>query len=192
MDWDARWREKDTPWDKGVHAPPLEAWLAKHSATGAILVPGCGSGHDVRLLARNPAATVTGLDLSPTAIREAQRFAKTGSERYVVGDFFDLPPEFGGTFDWVVEHTCFCAIDPSRRADYVRAVRHVLKPGGHLLGVFFINPDHDEDGPPYGASPEELEALFGPTFELRHSRVPEIAYEGREGRELLQLRQRQA
>jgi len=38
----------------------------------------------------------------------------------------DEPPFL---FDWIFEHTLFCAIDPSERELYVKAVLRWLKPG---------------------------------------------------------------
>jgi len=188
-DWESRWAEGDTPWDKGKPAPPLEEWLENNRVVGDVLVPGCGSGHDVRLLARDRETRPVGLDVSPTALRQAESVGTVGHERYVLGDFFDFPERLRGTFDWVVEHTCFCAIDPALREQYVESVCSALRPRGKLLAVFFINPDHDEEGPPFGVSDPELDALFLGRFERIESIQPTVAYEGREGREQLQVLQ---
>lgn len=69
-DWNAAYEDDDTPWDKGIAAPPLRAFLAKHPIRGRVLVPGCGLGHDVRLLAEQ-GASVVGLDIVPKAVRQA-------------------------------------------------------------------------------------------------------------------------
>jgi len=50
--WDARFQSGETPWDRGDASPQLAAWLAAGTlAPCRILVPGCGSGHEVALLA---------------------------------------------------------------------------------------------------------------------------------------------
>jgi hypothetical protein len=55
MDWEQRYETGDTPWEKGAPAPPLLEWLeSRGSIRGDILVPGCGSGHDVRAIAAPP------------------------------------------------------------------------------------------------------------------------------------------
>jgi SAM-dependent methyltransferase len=179
--WEQRYLDGDTPWDKGAPAPPLEQFLQFHPVEGQVLVPGCGIGHDVRLLARH-GADATGLDISPTAIHRAWMHPRESDETYVCGDFFCLPTILEGTFDWVVEHTCFCAIDPEDRPAYVEAVLEALKPEGHFLGIFFMNPDA-EAGPPFGVEIEELDQLFERRFELLEERVPDAAYPGRENRE---------
>ena len=67
----------------------------------------------------------------------------------------------------------------------------LLKPGGLLLGVFFINPEMDpgETGPPFGISMDELTALFAERFQVVESHVPATAYPGREGRECVRVLQ---
>lgn len=189
MDWDRRYTENDTPWDKGAAHPALRDAAVWGALSGRVLVPGCGTGHDVRELARGGIEAV-GLDVAPLAIGRARSHPAAGGESYIQGDLFDLPPELCGSFDGVFEHTCFCAIDPRRRGDYVSSVAAALKPCGLLLGIFFMNPDNDEDGPPHGCTRGELDALFGRDFTLRWERGVIATYPGREGRELLRLLQR--
>ncbi len=64
MDWESHYQTGDMPWEKGAPAPPLSEWLSKNKIHGRVLVPGCGSGHDVRELARAGAEPI-GLDLAP-------------------------------------------------------------------------------------------------------------------------------
>ncbi len=191
MDWESRYRVGDTPWEKGVAAPPLSDFLTRHPIKGEILVPGCGTGHEVRALASQgfPETSILGLDLSQTAISLAQNIPAMGTEAYLQGDLFALPSSWNKCFDWVVEHTCFCAIPLTLRTEYVRAIAQVLKPGGHYFAIFFMNPGA-EQGPPFGTSKEELSALFDADFELLEEWVPTTTFEGREGRELCQLRRR--
>ena len=185
VDWDARYRAGDTPWDEGGAAPALTEFLGRNPIHGEVLVPGSGPGHDVRALAAQ-ANSVTGLDLSSTAIALAQSFPPEGNERYEQANLFDLPTSWSGSFDWVVEHTCFCAIPPESRGDYVRAITAVLKPGGHYFAIFYLNPAAIE-GPPHGTSREEIKQLFEADFELQEEWLPSEAFEGREGREICQL-----
>jgi len=177
--WNAAYVNDDTPWDKGYAAPPLRTFLSKHRVEGLVLVPGCGTGHDVRLLA-GQGAVVVGLDIATGAVRKAERFPKSGDERYEVGDFLELAERFHGGFDWVVEHTCLCALDPGQRRRYAASVRRALKPGGFFLAVFYREvPDFDGEGPPYPISAETIEALFGEGFQRLESFVPEETYPSR-------------
>jgi SAM-dependent methyltransferase len=185
-EWEARYQQQDTPWDKGAPSPPLIQWLKERTLTGRVLVPGCGSGHDVRALAAH-GLDVVGLDVAPSATLLAKTYPRVANETYVNADFFDLSSDLMGGFDWVIEHTCFCAIPPRRRSDYVRAAHAALRPQGGILGIFYLNPrdDPDEDGPPFGVTEEALREHFGDGFEWVESFVPDIAYSGREGRELV-------
>lgn len=193
-DWEDLYRESHTPWDRGAAAPPLIRWLEAHpdEINGRVMVPGCGIGHDVRAIAAaREGAEVVGLDISPTAVEKARGVEPVGEERYRQGDLFDLPEGMLDAFDWVIEHTCFCAIDRDRRGDYVRAAWTALRPGGQLLGVFYLNPYDDEHAPggtpPHGCSEPELKELFEATgrFRIREMHLPDRAYPGREGRELV-------
>lgn len=193
-DWEQQYRLGDTPWDKGAPSPPLVDWLTRSPVLGDVLVPGCGLGHDVRALAAQDNGAdelhVTGLDFSHSAVRAAEVIARAGDETYLVGDLFDLPAALRGKFDWVVEHTCFCAIDPHRRPDYVSAVHAALKPDGRLLAVFYLypnDPGEERTGPPFETSLGELDTLFSSKFEKVDEYLPTHSYLGREGREWVQL-----
>jgi SAM-dependent methyltransferase len=184
-DWDAAYERRETPWEKGKPHPALVDFLAENgSLKGEILVPGCGSGQDVRALG-TAANHVVGIDFAPRAIAKAKTRRRVAQEEYLLTDLFALPPQLDGQFDWVFEHTCFCAIDPRRRTDYVRTIVRLLKPGGKLLAIFFINPDHDEEGPPYRVSRTELEEFFGKYFTVEREWIPARTHPGRERRELM-------
>ena len=113
MDWNSRYADDDTPWDKGGAHPVLADMISRCPLSGRVLVPGCGTGHDVRELARHGLA-VTGLDVAPLAIARARAYDKVADESYELGDFFALGPDTDACFDGLFEHTCFCAIDPER------------------------------------------------------------------------------
>lgn len=192
-DWQKLYESNTTPWDRGGPCPALVQWLERHQVSGRVLVPGCGHGNDLKPLAEGGAEHVLGLDIAPGAIDAAtERQAGVPRVELRLGDLFaDAHGELAGSFDWVFEHTCFCAIDPSMRDGYAAAVSAALKPGGHLLAVYYLRPWEDgEDqtqGPPFGCTVEELNERFGKHFTLLDSYIPDVAYPGREGRELLRL-----
>lgn len=184
-DWEQRYQLGDTPWEKGAPAPGLVDFLEKQPLTGRVVVVGCGFGNDVRAISAS-GAEVVGIDLAPSAIAGARQHPAVGCETYLQADLFDLPQVLQGGFDWAFEHTCFCAIDPHRRPEYVRALCDLLKPGGRLLALFYMTPDHEE-GPPFGTTEAELNSLFSSCFQLEEQWVPVRNYPGREGRELMRL-----
>jgi SAM-dependent methyltransferase len=187
-DWESHYQQGDMPWEKGGPSPGLVDFLASEPVHGRVLVPGCGLGHDVRALAAT-ADEVVGLDIAPSAVESARRIPAVGGECFELGDLFDLPVKMRGAFDWVFEHTCFCAIDPSLRPAYVEAVAGALKPGGKLLAVFYLDPGNDspDEGPPFEVSIAELDRLFLPRFTLDREWLPQRAYLGREGREWMRV-----
>jgi SAM-dependent methyltransferase len=191
VDWENRYQIRDTPWDKGEAAPPLVDFLKEHKIQGRILVPGCGLGYDAKVLA-SQGAQVVGIDIAKSAIQKSREINRDFSIEYKLADLFDLPASLRGSFDWIWEHTCFCAISPERRKDYVEAVSKALKPNGSFLGVFYLDPDSPEGGPPFGVTRQELNDFFSPYFDLEKEWVPTRAYPGREGRELMRLLHRRA
>src|SRR2546430_1442362 len=163
--WERRYQTSDTPWDKGEASPGLVDFLAAHPELKrtTVCVPGCGTGHDVRAWAK-AGFEAFGFDLAPSAVQLAAERTKAAglSAKFQLANFLeDSPPQ---TFDWLFEHTLFCAIDPSRRDDYVRAAHRWLKPGGQFLAVYYLIPD--KDGPPFGTTREEILKRFSPHFEL--------------------------
>jgi methyl halide transferase len=162
--WNQRYREGGDGWELGQPAPPLEQFLRHHplapSKAGRVLVPGCGRGHEAALLAEL-GYDVVGLDFSTEAIKEARRLhgADHPRLRWVQADLFDSAAlKAAGleddSLDGVVEHTCFCAIDPDRREAYRATVKGLLKPTGWLLGLFLCHGR--PGGPPFGSHPTAL------------------------------------
>ena len=146
-----------------------------------VCVPGCGTGHDVRAWAK-AGFEASGFDLAPSAVRLAQeKTAAVGlTARFQQADFLaDKPPL---QFDWLFEHTLYCAIDPQRRDDYAQAILRWIKPKGQFLAVHYLIPD--KDGPPFGATREEVVKRFSPYFELLQEWVPR-SYPNRTGLELM-------
>jgi SAM-dependent methyltransferase len=183
MDWEQRYQTGDMPWEKGEPSPGLVDFLATHLRlpAGQVAVPGCGTGHDVCAWSR-AGFQATGFDIAPSAIRLAAERAQAAGlkARFQLADFLaDNPP---APFDWVFEHTLFCAIQPTQRDDYVRALLRWLKPNGYFLAVQYLIPD--TEGPPFGTTRQELWERFSPHFELLEEWVPR-SYPNRTGLELM-------
>ena len=188
MDWDERYQTGEVPWDKGAPSPPMKQYLERHAVRGRALVPGCGRGHEVALAVEH-GLDATGLDIAPTGIAEARASYPHLAERFVTGDLFNPPADLRGAFDLVLEHTCMSALPPALRADYRRGIDLTLRRGGLLIGVWFINPDLDpgEEGPPFPFSESDLTSLFAEGYEIVEDYVPDVAFEGRDGRERVRV-----
>lgn len=179
--WENLYQAGDMHWDKGAPSPGLVDFLATHrDLPGAtVCVPGGGTGHDAGVWARS-GFRVYGYDIAASAIRLSRERAQAHgwSAQFREADFLRDEPPF--QFDWLFEHTLFCAIQPVEREGYVRAVRRWLKPGGFYLAVNYLIPD--TDGPPFGTTREEIVARFTPWFELLEDWVPR-SYPNRTGLE---------
>jgi methyl halide transferase len=164
--WENRYQEGTDAWDLGCPAPPFIDLLVSGQKLelGRMAVVGCGAGHDALLFAE-AGFEVVGFDFAPSPIDRARnRAAARGLKaEFLQCNIFELLPEFHQEFDYVLEHTCFCAIDPGLRSQYVQVIKGLLRPGGKLIGLFFT---HDRDGgPPFGVKPSEVLDYFGLDFE---------------------------
>ena len=175
--WEAIYQADDAGWDIGKPAPPFLD-LIPRLQPGRMLVPGCGAGHDAKAFA-DAGFAVSALDFAPTAIRRSR---EKGLD-VIEADF--LVAEFAEPFDYVLEHTCFCAISVANRADYVAAAKRALKPGGMLVGLFYRFDPPDDNGPPFAISEGELRNYFEDDFEILELSVPQNSHGRRQGRERL-------
>ena len=191
MDWDEKYRKGEVLWNKSAPSLPLKQYLDRHPARGRALVPGCGHGHEVALAVEYGFDAI-GLDIAPTGIAEARALYPHLAERFVVGDLFNPPAEMRGAFEVVIEHTCMSGLRPALRADYRRGIDLTLRPGGLLIGVWFISPDlgPGEEGPPFPFCVPDLTALFADAYEIVDDYVPDVAFRGREGRERMRVLRR--
>lgn len=180
-DWEQQYINGDMPWNKDAPSPGLVGFLKEHppEKERTVVVPGCGLGHDVKAFA-DAGWDATGYDISETAMKLAGE--RVPDAKFVHGNFLYDGPE--RQFDWVFEHTFFCAIQPDERSQYVEAVRRWLKPGGHYLAVYYLIDDMD--GPPFGTTREEILGLFSPRFTRLKDWVPR-SYPNREGLEWMVL-----
>lgn len=163
--WDDRYLNKETGWDMGEISPPLKAYFSQlQDKTISILIPGCGNSYEAAYLLENGFSAITLIDISEvltTRLREKFRDYADSPLRLICDDFFNLD----GQYDLIVEQTFFCALDPSRRKDYVEKMHELLAPGGKLAGLLF---DREfPGGPPFGGSKEEYEELLGSKFTIR-------------------------
>lgn len=158
--WEADYRRGTDGWDLGGPTPVFRRLLASGQfAPGRVIVLGAGRGHDAREFARR-GFQVTAVDFTPYAAHEMQRLAEPGAPIEILqADLFTLPHTLDGTFDYVLEYTCFCAIDPSRRAEYADLAARLLRPSGLYIALAFPLDTH-EGGPPFAVSAAEIEILF--------------------------------
>jgi len=192
IDWNSRYLAADTPWDKGTASPIIDELMAKlpqfFQAGSKVLIPGCGRGHDTQpfLQAKMP---VTGLDISAEALVDAAKvYGEHEQLRWVSEDIFSMPDAHKEHYDIIWEHTCYCAIPPELRENYVDSMVSLLKPNSYFIGTFFIETGVPiNQGPPFFTSRDDVFQNFERKFHLVWEAKPTQSYAGREGREWVMI-----
>ena len=158
--WEADYQHRTDGWDLGGPTPVFKRLASsRRFEPGRMLVPGAGRGHDAREFARH-GFQVTAVDFAPYVVNEMKRLAEPEAPVEVLQhDLFALPPTLNHSFDYVLEYTCFCAIDPKRRTEYADLITRLLKPGGAYIDLAFPL-DGRPGGPPFAVSDSELINLY--------------------------------
>jgi SAM-dependent methyltransferase len=169
--------------------PQLENWIrtgalrpmvsAEARASGSddaratrVLVPGCGSGHEVALLAEW-GFDVTAVDFAPAALEQTRarlhRLMQSGDGQQMTRveliehNLIDYAPTV--QFDAIYEQACLCSIYPDNWVPYAENLSRWLKPGGRLFALFvqMIRAGASQgviEGPPYHCDVNAMRALF--------------------------------
>ena len=162
--WSSRYSAAKMPWDLHDVPVPLQTFLARPQRAGSVLIPGCGSGYEVRAF-HDAGFDVTALDFAPAAIDRARAVLGELAQLVKLGDFFTY--DFGCKFDLIYERTFLCALPPSRWHDYARRMRELLKPSGRLVGIFLYG--EEADPPPFPMREKQAKDLFDKRFSLLRS-----------------------
>lgn len=188
QDWNARYLNNNAPWDLSGATPEFtrlanEGFFQKGRRA---IVPGGGNGHDAILLAQH-GLEVDLVDFAPAAINGALELASHA--RTVIHafrqDFFELGslPYHKNSYDYFLEYTFYCAIDPKLRETYVKTAAALVKSGGVFVGLFFPLTSEKEP-PPFIITQDEVEKLFRPYFDFKIE-TPKESVKARAGREFL-------
>jgi SAM-dependent methyltransferase len=150
------------PWDYGAPRPQLVEWAEAQNLAGdgrEALVVGCGYGADAEFLASLGFRT-TGFDFAPTAIAGARRKYPASEVDYLVADVLDLPREWRGRFDLVVESLTVQSMPPEQHPVAARNIAALVAVQGTLLVLATTREEHSETtGPPWPLTRAEVEAF---------------------------------
>ena len=184
--WQQRYEQDSIGWDMGQVSPPLKAYidqLPESAKEQSILVPGAGNAYEVGYLHEQGFTNVTLVDFAPAPIAAfAERYPDFPAKHLICADFFELSPA-QYQFDWVLEQTFFCAINPSRRDEYVQQMAALLKPNGKLIGLLF-DKDFGRDEPPFGGTKAEYQQRFERHFDIEIMETSYNSHPARQGSEL--------
>jgi methyl halide transferase len=158
--WEADYQRGTDGWDLGGPSPVFKRLAASQRfRLGRMIVLGAGRGHDAREFSRR-GFDVTAVDFSPYVVEQMRQLADPKAPIEILQhDIFTLPAELNGSFDYLLEYTCFCAIDPKRRAEYADLVNRLLKSDGTYIDLAFPL-DGRKGGPPYAVTESEIFNLF--------------------------------
>ncbi|KAJ8608094.1 hypothetical protein MRB53_039843 [Persea americana] len=184
--WEQMWQQKVTPWDRSKPNPALiEALKKEKKLLGPsvvdgkrkkALIPGCGGGYDILLLA-SYGYDALGVDAALSAIEacrslhNAENNAEVkqypvksedigaGSADFQQADFFKH--EFAGQFDLIYDYTFLCALPPEIRPSWAKRMSSLLAPDGVLICIEFpLKKPLSAGGPPHGVSAALYYELF--------------------------------
>jgi SAM-dependent methyltransferase len=137
VDWNARFRAGDTPWEDKTHSDTLIALASKYLTLPCRLLDvGCGLGTNALHFA-SLGYRVTGIDISADAIRQAREAARKlklavdfETEDFLSEDFD--PPQIDAAVDRGCLHT-FCT--PAGRSAFIRKMAQILPPNGIWIDI---------------------------------------------------------
>lgn len=166
------------PWADEVPNPALVAWLNREAPNlirpgASVSVVGCGLGEDVAELAGR-GYDVLGFDVSPTAVKWAQKRHPGHAQRFTAADLFRLPTGLLRRADLVVEISTIQSMHPSLRPQAAAAIAALARPHGSILVICRGRTDADSpsSAPPFPLTETELVSLFAP-HGLSPTRTPD-------------------
>ena len=179
--WTDRYLNQETGWDIGHISPPLQRFIdTLDDQSLRILIPGAGRAYEAVYLHQRGFTNVFVCDWAEIAFKHLKENAPDfPKEHLLIGDFFELDIEV----DLVIEQTFFCAIEPALRPRYAKKMSDILAKNGMLAGLFF-GIKFPMEGPPFGGTKEEYQAIFSPYFDIVEMETAKDSIKPRLGSEL--------
>ena len=134
--WEDRYEKGEIGWDLGSETPVFSA-ISETLKPGSVCILGCGNGYDAISFSKK-GFNVTAVDFAETPIKNINNIANNLSLTIntIQQDIFDLTPKYNNSFDYILEQTCFCAIDPKNRDQYSNLAYDLLKVSGRLIELW--------------------------------------------------------
>jgi SAM-dependent methyltransferase len=164
------------PWDHGEPTPYLVDWLQERfpgtENRGRAVIVGCAYGDAAELTAQH-GFTTTAFDISPTAIQAARQPHPESAVQYQPADLLDLPAEWLGAFDLVIECTTLQCLPPELHQRAAAGIASLCGPRGTVLVIARIPAADEPEGPPWLLNEDEVRQVATNGVEVtRLDRVP--------------------
>ncbi len=158
--WDLRFAADVTPWDQRSVPANMRQFVESAQTPRQALIPGCGAGHEVALLAAHGWA-VTAIDFSPAGVAAARaRLGALASHVHEMDFFGEAVAKLD--VDFIYERAFLCALPRRLWPQWATRVAMLLPTGGLLAGYFYM--DDSPKGPPFGLAAGELDTLLAGAF----------------------------
>lgn len=179
--WEKRYQNNQTGWDVGYIATPLKDYIDQLTNKEIkILIPGAGNSHEAEYLWNNGFKNIYVLDIAEHPLMNFKnRIPDFPESRLIHDDFFEIQ----NTFDLIVEHTFFCALNPDLREKYASKMHDLLNSNGKLIGLLF-DFELTKEGPPFGGSKKEYASYFTKHFSIKTLERAYNSIKPRQDREL--------
>jgi SAM-dependent methyltransferase len=160
-DWDKVYRTRDIK-TMGWYMKELDTDLKrelkeKNINSGSFLDLCTGPGTQAIELEKS-GFEVTGTDISPTAIKKAEKLTK--KIEFLQDDI--LNSKFKKKFNFIFDRGCFHVFAPSQRKIYVKEIKKKLKPKGFLFLKCFTGKKQTKG--PFRVSKNEIKNTFANDF----------------------------
>src|SRR5260221_5644916 len=160
--WTNRWSAGKTPWDLGGVPENLVSFLNRDPSPAKVLIPGCGSGYEVKAF-HEAGHDVTAIEFSEPAVVHAREILGPLGHKVIHGNFFKH--DFGDNrYELIYERGFLCSLPTIRWPDYASRMAQLIATGGRLIGLFLYG--NEPEPPPYPLTEETATQLFGSYFHL--------------------------
>jgi SAM-dependent methyltransferase len=185
--WNERYQAGRAPWDQAGVPSALADYLRRCPSAGTVLIPGCGSGYEVKAF-HDAGWKPTAIDFSPAAVDRARALLGPLGAAVHRADFFGR--ELRGPFDLVYERTFLCSLPPERWPAYAERVSALLNPNGRVAGLFVYG--EETEPPPFPLTVSVAATVFAKFALIEDIPIPAEnslpLFAGRERWQVWQLR----
>ena len=179
--WESRYQNNQTGWDVGYISTPLKEYIDQLTKKDIkILIPGAGNSHEAEYLWNNGFKNIYVLDIAEHPLLNFKtRIPDFPESQLIHDDFFEI----NESFDLIIEHTFFCALNPDLREKYAEKMFDLLNKNGKLIGLLF-DFELTKEGPPFGGSENEYTNYFIKLFSIKKLEKAYNSIKPRQDREL--------